>query len=739
MQEHTQVPDWNTTRTSQRLELIRQMKRLLFTLLLLSVSGCALIAPQQLSTPEEGSLVIQYDVTALEFPPLRDVALPEVEEVELPNGLKLFITEDHSLPRVSISARIGAGALWEPADKVGLAGITGTVMRSGGTTSLSPDELNLALENVGASIETSIGDDSGFAFMSTLTEHIDTVLPLFADVLMNPAFDAGQVELAKTRVKSGISRRNDNPQGIATRELFKLVFGADSPYARDTEYWTIDAITRDDLDAFHQQYFHPNNTSLAVWGDFDATEMANKIRVAFGEWERANGFERPEAPPVDTSRESTLHFVQKDDVTQSTVLIGHPGEIQRNDPDYFPVIVMNEILGGGFSSRLFQTVRTDLGLAYAVWGNYSADYETPGVFYAGTFTKSESTTDAVRAMQDVIGSMRTTAPSEEELFQAKEAYLNSFIFNFDTKQEVLNRQMTYGYYGYPADFVQQIKAGVEAVTAEDVQRVAQRYLYPDEAHILVLGNAADFSEPISSLGEVAEIDITIPLQQPGVEHAPTASNVEGVLLLNRVIEALGSRRAFAEVKAVRYEAETQAVMGGQAIELQTEAVFDFPDRIYVKQRTRAGAFEIIVNGSEGVMRSAGGAQAAPAALVSQIRDQIYMDLAYLLSRADDLVVAAQDGKDGLDILQIGVSDLDGPLFLYIDPESSRPVKLQMTLAGMEGPQEMLVFYDDYRQTGALLLPYATRQVTNGEEGGSSVSSLVQINPEFDDALFELGN
>ncbi len=509
------------------------MHRLSHIFLLLAVAGCASTAPQEIllvadDAPNIAPPIEQFDVTALEFPQLRDVALPDVEEVELPNGLKLFIAEDHSLPMVSISARIGAGSVWESADRIGLAGIAGSVMRAGGTTSMTPEELNLALENVGATIETQIGDDSGFAFMSTLSESLDTVLPLFADVLMNPAFDADQVELARTRAKSGISRRNDNPQSIATRELFKLVFGADSPYARGTEYWTIDAISREDLQAFHAQYFHPNNTSMAVWGNFDATEMADKIQEAFSGWQPADAFQRPEPPPVDTARESTLHFVQKDDVTQSTVLIGHPGEIRLDDPDYFSVVVMNEILGGGFSSRLFQTVRTDLGLAYAVWGNYSADYETPGVFYAGTFTKSESTTDAVRAMQEVITSMRTTAPSEEELYQAKEAYLNSFVFNFDTKQEVLNRQMTYAYYGYPSDFVQQIKAGVEAVTSEDVQRVAQRFLHPDEAHILILGNAGDFSEPMSVLGDVQEIDITIPLAKPGTAiAAPMDDEADG--------------------------------------------------------------------------------------------------------------------------------------------------------------------------------------------------------------------
>lgn len=460
--------------------------------------------------------VVDYDVRTLAYPELPDVPLPEATRIELPNGLVVLLAEDHRLPLVRATARVGAGSLWEPAEEVGLASVTGTVMRTGGVAAaagmpaMSPDELNAALEGVGATVEVGIGDDAASASMSVLTEHGDTVLPLFAAVLTRPAFDPQQVELTKTQRRSAIARRNDNPQSVATREFFKLVYGPESPYARTTEYWTIDAITRDDLVSFHRRWFHPNNTLVAVWGDFDASEMEQEIRAAFADWPRAEGFERPAPPPVPTARQREIRFIRKDDVTQSTVLIGHPGEIRLDDPDYFAVLVMNEILGGGFSSRLFQTVRSDLGLAYAVFGQYGADYLTPGAFYSGTYTKSESTVEAARAMFQVLEGMRTNPPTDAELSQAKESYLNAFVFNSDTKGEVLARQLEYEFYGYPGDFLQRTKAGVEAVTAADVQRVAERYLHPDEAAILVLGRPEDFGEPAAALGPVEEVDITIP-------------------------------------------------------------------------------------------------------------------------------------------------------------------------------------------------------------------------------------
>jgi zinc protease len=448
------------------------------------------------------------DYAKLKYPKLRDIQVPQVERVTLANGMRLFLLEDHELPLVSISVRIRTGSMYETPEKVGLADITGEVMRTGGTTTKTGDQLDEELESIAASVETRIGLNSGSASMSVLKQDLDTGLAVLADVLMNPAFRQDKIELAKMQHRSMISRRNDDVGDIAGREYSKLIYGPESVYARQEEYATIDAISRDDLVAFHQKYYGPNNAMLAVWGDFDTKQMIEKIEKAFASWQKVD-LDLPKAPQVEYEFRRTVNVIAKDDVNQSNIYLGHIGGLM-SDPDYFALIVMNRILGGGFTGRLFKNVRSREGLAYSVFGAYSANFEYPGEFYVGCQTKSESTVHAIRAMLKEVEKMQEAEVTDEELALAKDSFLNSFVFNFDTRGEVVNRLMTYEYFGYPADFLMKTKENVEKVTKADVLRVARKHLKPDKVQILAVGKPDDFGEPLSALGTVNEIDITIP-------------------------------------------------------------------------------------------------------------------------------------------------------------------------------------------------------------------------------------
>ena len=448
----------------------------------------------------------------LSYPRLGDIEIPDVERLTLANGMQLFLVEDHELPLIDISARIRTGSIYEPADKIGLASITGSVMRTGGTTSKTGDELDEQLERIAASVETGIGLNSGSASMSVLKEDIDTGLGILADVLMNPAFREDKIMLAKIRHRSSIARRNDNVSSIAIREYEKLIYGPESVYARQTEYATIDNISRDDLVAFHKKYFKPNNIMLAVIGDFDTGQMIKKIEKAFEGWQKTD-IDFPDVPQVRYEFKPTVNVVRKEDINQSNIYLGHIGGIM-NDPDYFALIVMNRILGGGFTGRLFKNIRSRQGLAYSVFGSYTANFDFPGVFYVGCQTKSESTVHAIRAMIDEVRKMTETEVTDEELALAKESYLNSFVFNFDSKAEIVSRLMTYAYFGYPEDFLQKAKDNIEKVTKADVLRVAREHLKPDKMQILAVGRPQDFDEPLSVFGPVNEIDITIPTPPP---------------------------------------------------------------------------------------------------------------------------------------------------------------------------------------------------------------------------------
>lgn len=475
-------------------------RSLVVKFVLFSVTGLGLLL--------SGCAEQQADYKSLVYPKLGDIEVPEVEQVTLSNGMRLFLLEDHELPLVSISARIRTGSMYEPAEKIGLASITGEVMRTGGAGDKTGDELDVELESIAASVETGIGLNSGAASMSVLKQDLDKGLSILADVLINPSFSEDKIQLAKMQAHSMIARRNDSVGGIAGREFDKLIYGPESVYARQEEHATIDNITREDLVEFHQKYFGPNNTMLAVWGDFDTKEMIEKIERAFDSWETVD-LTLPEAPKVKYEYRKTVNVVRKDDVNQSNVYLGHIGGL-RSDPDYFALIVMNKILGGGFTGRLFKNVRSREGLAYSVFGGYSANYDYPGQFYVGCQTKSESTVRAIRAMLREVEKMTESEVTDEELALAKDSFLNSFVFNFDTKGEVVNRIMTYEYFGYPPDFLQKIKENVEKVSKEDVLRVARKHLKPDTVQILAVGRPDDFDEPLSVFGTVNEIDITIP-------------------------------------------------------------------------------------------------------------------------------------------------------------------------------------------------------------------------------------
>jgi predicted Zn-dependent peptidase len=447
----------------------------------------------------------------LKYSKLGDIQIPEVQQVTLANGMQLFLLEDHELPLISVSARIRAGSIYEPPDKIGLAAITGAVMRTGGTVNRTGDEIDEQLESIAASVETGIGLNSGSAFVSVLKKDVDVGLGILADVLMNPAFSEDKIMLSKIQHRSSIARRNDNVGSIAAREFEKLIYGPDSVYARHTEYATIDNISRDDLVAFHKKFYGPNNMMLGIWGDFDTDQMIEKIEKAFEGWEKVDMY-FPRVPQVKYDFPQTVNVINKDDVNQSNIYLGHIGGL-RSNPDYFALILMNRILGSGFTSRLFKNVRSREGLAYSVFGIYSANYDFPGLFYVGCQTKSEATVKAIRAMTEEVRKMTESEVTDEELALAKDSYLNSFVFNFDTKGEIVRRLMTYAYYDYPLDFLQKTKENVEKVTKDDILRVAKKYLRPDEIQILAVGRPQDFDEPLWVLGSVNEIDITIPVPQ----------------------------------------------------------------------------------------------------------------------------------------------------------------------------------------------------------------------------------
>ena len=440
-----------------------------------------------------------------DFPKLSKIKMPEIKEVTFDNGLRIFLVEDHNFPTIDIQALFGAGSTYEPAEKIGLATMTGIVLRTGGTKNMTGDEIDKKLETLAASIETSVGLNYGVLRISSLKEDIDNVIPIAVDILQTPVFAEDKIKLAKVQHRAGIARRNDNVRQIRSREFTKIIYGAESPYARHTEFATIESISRDDLIAYYERHFHPNNMIMTVWGDFKAKKMIENLERTFGTLESAD-LDIPPTPEVTYDYKNSVNYIDKQDLNQSSILMGHIGG-RYDNPDYPALLVMNQILT---MDRMFKKIRSDEGLAYSVSGYYGVALDHPGIFIATAETKSESTVYAIRLMKKEIERMTQEEVTDEELNRGKDQFLNSYVFNYDSKEKIVNRMLTLAHFGYPLDFMDQIKSGVEKVGKADILRVAKTYLRPDTMQILVVGKKQDFDEPLSVFGEVNEIDITIP-------------------------------------------------------------------------------------------------------------------------------------------------------------------------------------------------------------------------------------
>ncbi len=460
---------------------------------------------------------VQTDWHKIKAPPLHAFKPQKPTRIQLDNGLILFLQPDTELPLIDVGVTLRGGSRDEPADKVGLVSLYSQVLRTGGTKARTGDQIDDFLAARGAEIELSGDHDSVDLHANFLKTDFDDMFKLVLEMLREPEFRDDKLDLAKRQIYTSIKRRNDNPMGIAMRESAKLAFGSNHPYARHPEYATVAAVTRDDLKRWHQQHAIPNSIILAIAGDFDSAAMEARLRSLLGGWPRGTAV--PSAKIDFTPSRPGVFFVAKDDVNQSNIQLVQLGTTRKN-PDQYAIRVMNEILGGGFSARLFSNVRSKKGLAYSVRGAVGMGWEYPDVYRLFMGTASKNTVKAVQALKEEVDGMLKNPPTATELERAKAAILNSFVFMFDSKQKILAEQTRLEFYGYPADYWEKFPTEIAKVTLDDVKRVSQKYLNPGGFAMLIVGKAADFDSPLSTLGTVENLDITIPPPPPGA--LPTA-------------------------------------------------------------------------------------------------------------------------------------------------------------------------------------------------------------------------
>lgn len=473
------------------------MKRLIILLCLALVSYTQVFAG-------EAALANPRTMT---FPELRFV-IPKAERVVLECGMPVYLLRDSELPIINMTAMVRTGSVYEPSAKSGLAGLTGAVMRSGGAGGLSPENMDDELEFMASAVESSIGGDMGTVSMTSLTKNFDRTLKIFRDVLLNPEFSEKRIDIARKQAIEGLRRQNDDPKEIAGREIERAIY-AGHPLGVVPTFESIASIKRQDLLDFHNRFYRLDNMILAVSGDFDKQALLAALNAAFGPARTQKTTVLPEIPqPLLQFKPEVLYA--KKDVNQTVIRMGHLG-LTKDNPDIYAVRILDYILGGSFTSRLTMEIRTNQGLAYSVGSHFDIGRRFTGSFVAETETKAESTIKAISLIKEIITGMTREPVSDQELQSAREYMINSFMFGFTSPASIVTQRARLEFYGYPENYLENYRENISRVTKEDVLTAARKYLKPEAFKLVVVGDAAKFEKPLSSQGDVKELDLKMNL------------------------------------------------------------------------------------------------------------------------------------------------------------------------------------------------------------------------------------
>ncbi|UCF05821.1 MAG: insulinase family protein [bacterium] len=437
----------------------------------------------------------------LKYPSLK-ITTPESTDLAFDNGLEGFLIEDHEIPVVDVVLLLRT--YFPEEEKYGLNEMNRWVIRNGGTEAWPSDKLNDELEFLAASIEVVGGDLSTNFYVNCLKKDLPRVLEILADLVMNPAYPEDKVEMKRKTMLEEIRRQNDEPSRVYRREFFRLMY-AGHPFGWRASMASVNAITREDLAACHKKYFYPNNSIIGVSGDVTKAEIIGALDKVFGGWQPAE-VTIPEVPPFEKKDSENYNYAYMD-INQAYMMIGHSG-IKVQNPDRCAINIMNFILGGGsFTSWITERVRSEEGLAYSTGSRYGSNAWAKGVFYAYAQTKSDAYSRALQLIIDQIEKMINEGPTEEEVSKAIDSYVNSQVFDYESKSQVVRRLVFLTFEGRPLDSPERDMEKYAAITVDDIRRVSKKYLHPEMLTVLVVGDEAQFDRPLSDFGSVNVIEL----------------------------------------------------------------------------------------------------------------------------------------------------------------------------------------------------------------------------------------
>ncbi len=699
-------------------------------LMIRTIKNLALLTMFTVCTVVAQNLNAQEDFRKQAPPPgdPRTIEIGDYESFTLDNGLRVIVVENHKIPRVSYQLFVDRDpVLWK--ERAGVRDIAGAILARG-TKTRTKAEIDEAIDYVGGSLSTN---DRG-GFVSSLTRHSETVLEVFADVILNPSFPEEEFEKIRTQTISGLQVQKDNPDAIASNVSSVLVYGPDHPYGEVVTETTVGNITLEDLRTYYETFFRPNISYLVMVGDITVEQARARAKKYFGFWKKADVPKTEFSIPTPPQAKS-VHFVDKAGAVQSVIRITHPVELKPGAPDAIPAAVMNTILGSGFSGRLFRNLREDKGYTYGAYSSLAPN-ELVGAFTASASVRNEVTDSSITEFLYELEQIRSTEVSDEELELAINFMAGNFARSLESPQTVANFALNTYRYNLPRDYYATYLERLSRVSKADVKAMAQKYVIPDRAHIIVVGNQDAVSEKLSVFdrqdGTVRYYDI---YGKPRVLTAMDDIDIDGKDVIRAYIKAIGGEEKLNSVKSL--SSESAMSMMGQEMSVQVYHLA--PDKLnFTIGMPGMTIMRQVYDGEKGILEQMGQKQEAEGELLDQLKEQALMfpELLYL--------------NDNYTVEVRGIEDLNGEnayRVVVTNPVKERTeyysvdtgLKLRAVEVQDAGGQTATIStdYSDYRSVEGIMFPYLVKMSGMGPMPFEMAVQKIEVNKELDPALFSV--
>ena len=712
------------------------MKNLInYLVILLILAGCATtkntsaVDDQVTSNTEQVTTAPRTGIDRSKVPepgPAPEIRLGEYQSFTLENGLKVFVVENHKLPRVAFSLVLDLDPILE-GDNAGYVSTAGQLLTRG-TATRTKAELDEEVDFIGASLSSS----SSSVFASSLTKHVDKLLELMSEVALRPAFSVEELEKIKMETISALQANKDDPNAIAGDVRGVLRYGKDHPYG---ELITEETVAKIDIEAckrYYETYFKPNVAYLAIVGDINREQAQTLVNKYFGAWEAEEvpqmSYELPKAPA-----QTQVAIVDRPQSVQSVINITYPVELKPGHPDVVKARVMNTILGGGFSSNLMQNLREKHAYTYGARSSLSSD-KLVGSFNAAASVRNEVTDSAVVQFMHELNRIRTEPVSEEQLQSIKNYITGSFARSLESPSTIANFALNIERYGLPKDYYANYLKNIEAVTVADVQEMAQKYIRPDNAHVLIVGKASEVADNLTQFGGVQYYDIY------GDAYTPTTSaDLPADLTAEKVIanylQAIGGVDNLQKVKD--YTHVRSASMQGMSLEITS--IKKAPNKSL--EKVSAGAMEfqkVVFDGTQGIEVVQGQTTPMDEQKLSEalVESSIFPEMDYQKLGAK-LTLNGLEKVDNQDSYVVEVELPTGKKsFMYFSKDSGLKLKESAIVETPQGTISQSVLYSDYQEVEGVKYPYKA-SISLGPQILEAETTSLQVNSGVSDDLFKV--